>query len=117
MDLVEGIYNKHYIKIDERNRVVDCWSDGPHREKDTTDSICINDKGGYQFRLYPGGEENPNMYTIQGIPLYKWDGSKIIERDQSEIDADIAAIPAPPPSSMEILRSDVDFLLIMTNLA
>ncbi len=95
------LYNRHYITFDEQGRVTAGWSDGPHRDKDTTEAICINDKGGYQFRLFPGGEENPPLYTMDGIPLYKWDGDQVVARTKEEIEADRAAIPAPPPSEQE----------------
>ena len=107
---MEEIYNRHYITARPDGAIIDAWSDGPHPEKDTTDAICINDKGGYQFRLYPGGEENPPIRTMDGIPLYKWDGSEVIRRTEEEIEADRAAIPAPPPTAQEQLRADVDKL-------
>lgn len=106
-------YNKHYIAIRQDNVIIDSWSDGPHPEKDTANAICINEKGGYQFRITPNGEENPPMFTIDGIPLYKWDGEKVIARSQEEIGTDRAKIPEPPPSPIEQLRADVDFMSIM----
>ena len=98
---MEQFYNKHYIKIDSSNRVVDGWSDGPHRDKDTTDAICINDKGGYQVRLFIGDEENPLLFDgFDMIPLYKWDGEKVVARTTEEIEADRANLPKPnSPSS------------------
>lgn len=107
-------YNRHYIAIRTDSAIIDAWSDGPHPEKDTTGAICINEQGGYQFRLYPGGEENPSIYTEDGIPLYRWDGCDIVPRTEEEIDADRAALPMPPPSAQELLRADVDFLAAMT---
>ena len=104
---MDEYYNKHYIKPDSSNRIIDCWSDGPHPERDTTNAICISDKGGYQFRLFPDGEENPSLYDADGIPLYKWDGQAVVKRTAEEIAADRAAIPAPPPSEMELLRQEV----------
>lgn len=103
-------YNKHYITTDGQGHITSGWSDGPHRDRDTSDAICINQQGGYQFRLFPGGEENPSLYTMDGIPLYRWDGEKAVCRTEEEIGADRAAIPAPPPSVQEQLRADVDFL-------
>ena len=100
---MEQFYNKHYIKVDSSNRVVEGWSDGPHREKDATDAICINDKGGYQFRLFPSGEENPSLLDIDGIPRYRWDGSAAVLRTEEELEADRAARPAPPPTTEEVL--------------
>ena len=110
-------YNKHYIKTDDRGRIVDGWSNGPHPEKDTAGkTVCINPKGGYQFRLVIGGaqtEENPPLWTMDGIPLYKWDGEAVQRRTEEEIEADRAMIPPAPPSEMEKLRADVDFIYAM----
>jgi len=99
-------YNKHYIITDTESRITSGWSDGPNRDRDTSGAICINEEGGYQFRLFPGGEENPPLYTMDGIPLYKWDGQAVKPRTAEEIAADRAAIPALPPSEMEQLRAD-----------
>lgn len=106
-------YNKHYIITDEQSRIVFCWSDGPHPDRDPALAICINERGGYQFRLFPGGEENPRWRTNDGIPLYRWDGEQVVARTEEEIAADRAAIPLPPPSPQEQLRADVDFLAAM----
>lgn len=113
MFLLKNNYNKHYILIDNSNSIIDTWSNGPHPEKDITNAICINDKGGYQFRLYPNGEENPSIFTIDQIPLYKWDGKQVISRTKEEIETDRSKIPNPPPSAQEQLRADVDFIAIM----
>lgn len=110
---MNAFYSKHYIITDKQDRITDGWSDGPHRDRDTTDAICVNEQGGYQFQLFPGGEENPPLHTMDGIPLYKWDGQAVQERTEEEIAADRAAVPEPPPSPMEQMRADVDFLLIM----
>ncbi len=97
-------YNKHYIIIDEQNRITDVWSDGPHRNRDTANAICINDKGGYQFRLFPGGEENPPICTMDGIPLYKWDGEQVIKRADEEIESDRKARPEPGPDAATLTQ-------------
>lgn len=111
---MEDFYNKHYITIDTNGRILDGWSDGPHPDRDTANALCINEQGGYQFRLVPGGEENPNLYSMDVIPLYKWDGVKAVPRTEEEIAADLAAIPEPPPTPQEQLRADVDYIAIMT---
>lgn len=109
----EFYYNKHYIVIDNHNNIVRYWSDGPCPGYDTANAICINDKGGYQFRLFPDGEENPSLYTYDFIPLYKWENNQVIRRTEEELAADRAAIPAPPPTMQEQLRADVDFLAVL----
>lgn len=91
---MDEMYNKHYIKADSSGRVVDGWSDGPLSDKGTADAICINEKGGYQFRLFPGGEENPSLFEWEYmIPIYKYKDGKVDRRTEEEIAADIAAIP------------------------
>ena len=89
---------KHYIQIDESSRVVDGWSDGPTPGRNLLGAICITDRGGYQFRLRPGGEENPLLFGEGMVPLYKWDGNAVQPRSQAEIEEDISALPAPDPA-------------------
>ncbi len=113
----EPTYNNHYVTVDALNRITAGWSDGPHRDRDTTGAICINEQGGYQFRLTPDGEENPPLYDMDGIPLYTWDGEKAVRRSEEEIAADRAAIPVPPPSPQEQLRADVDYISVMTGVS
>ena len=85
-------FNKHYISMDDRNRITDGWSNGPHPEKDTEGAACIDDKGGYQFRLFPDGEENPSLWTVDGIPLYKYEDGEVKNRTAEEIGADRAVL-------------------------
>ena len=109
-------YNRHYITVDGQGRVTDGWSDGPLPKKDTTGATCINDRGGYQFRLIIDGketDENPALWTVDGIPLYKSVDRIIKERSGEEIEADRALIPPPPPTELEQLRADVDFVYAM----
>lgn len=44
-------YNKHHITTDLEGRITSGWSDGPRPDKDTTDAICINEQGSYQFQF------------------------------------------------------------------
>ena len=109
-------YNKYYLKTREDGAIIDAFSDGPHRNRSTEGYILFG-QGGYQLRLTIDGEEteeNPLLYDMDGIPLYKWDGSHVIKRTKEEIEADRASIPAPPPTPQEQLRADVDFIAAMT---
>lgn len=102
--------NKHYIELDSKRRIIAGWSDGPNPDRDTSNAICINQEGGYQFRLKPNGEENPPLFTLDGIPLYWWNAKEAVSRTEQEIAKDRAQLPQPGPSEQERLRADVDFL-------
>ena len=85
-------YNKHYIRIREDGCIVDGFSDA-FREP-TEDAILLNDQGGYQFRLFPGGEENPHIFDWNGmIPLYKYENGEVVKRTEEEVELDRAALP------------------------
>lgn len=114
---MNAFYNKHYINLDAQGRITDGWSDGPHQGRDTTNAICINEQGGYQFRLFPGGEENPPLRTMDGIPLYRWDGEQVVARTEEEIEADRAAIqkPAPEPSQLDRVEAQSTYTAMMTD--
>lgn len=91
---IEVIKTKHYIRLDEQNRVVYGFStifDTPLK----TD-ICINEDGGRHFELF--GVVNPPLLDMQGINLYKYENGKVIERTPEEIQADVDAKPKPPLS-------------------
>ena len=110
-------YNNHYITTDPEGRITYGWSTGPLPGRDISGAVLLTDQGGYQFRLTPGGEENPPLLTEDGIPLYRWDGAQVVRRSEEEVQADRAAIPPPPPSAQERLRADVDFLAAMQGVA
>ena len=89
-------YNNHYITTDPKGRITSGWSEGPIPGRDTTGAVLLTDQGGYQFRLTPGGEENPPLLTEDGIPLYRWDGEQVVRRSEEELAADHLL---PPPRS------------------
>ena len=101
---MEDFYNKHYVRVDERYRVLMGYSDEfvpPPANAGETD-ILINDKGGRHFRLIIDGEpteENPwwLMCNEQNVPLLKWDAKnkETVRRAEKEILADLEAQMPP----------------------
>ena len=89
----EPFYNKHYVTTNERSEIIGGFSDAFRQPSDG--DICINEQGGYQFRLILDGEateENPSLFDgMSNIPLYKWTGSEVVRRTEEELDADRAA--------------------------
>jgi hypothetical protein len=107
-------YNKHYIQVDARGCVVDGFSDA-FRAPGPGD-ICINERGGYQFRLFPGGRENTALFGTQHrISLYKYEDGAVKMRSAEEIDADIAALPKPEPTAQDRLEAQVAYTAMMTD--
>lgn len=111
-------YNKHYITVDALGRIVDGFSDAFRLPSET--DICINDNGGYQFRLFKDGEENPALCVLHKrhlIPLYKYANGEVKHRSDEEIAADIAAIPDPEnePSQLDMLEAQVTYTAMMTD--
>ncbi len=109
----EEFYNRHYITVDEQGRIVDGFSDA-FRNPTNTD-ICINERGGYQFRLFPGGEENPALKEENGIPLYRYEGGVIEHRTVEDIAEDIAALPALEPTEDEKRDAQIFYTAMMTD--
>lgn len=108
-------YNKHYITVDEQGRITDGFSDA--FRSPAVNDICINEQGGYQFRLFPGEKENPKLSEENGIPLYKYEGGKVIMRSMEEIDADISALPQPEetPSQLDRVEAQATYTAMMTD--
>ena len=111
---MEDYYNSHWIRTDDQGRIIAGFSDAFEPPQDG--DICINSEGGYQFRLYPGGAENPPLRDEYGVPLYKWDG-EVIARAQQEIEDDRPE-PVEPQDDMAevlaILRGERDDELWLT---
>ncbi|WP_206459475.1 hypothetical protein [Anaerovorax sp. IOR16] len=95
---MEQFYNKHYIVIDDKNRIIDGFSDAFKVPSDT--DICINEQGGYQFRLFVDGKANPSLYDEYGVPKYKYIDGAVIERTAEEMEADRPVI-TPQPTDIE----------------
>ena len=99
-------YNKHYILLDGENRIIDGWSDGIFPEKPVDGAVCINEQGGYQFRLFPDGDENPALIDKTGAHLWKY-AEEVKPATEAEKEAERASFPQPEPSEEERLRQRV----------
>ena len=92
--------SKVYIQTDDQGRITRC-DGGYTTPADLTDWTEIDEGTGDRYNLcqshyFPGG-----LYTMDGIPRYRWDGTQAVERTEEELDADRAARPAPPPTTDE----------------
>ena len=90
--------SKVYIQTDTEGRIVRC--EGEYTLPADLDGWTLIEEGPPCDRLnlaqshyFDGG-----LYTMDGIPRYKWDGSSAALRTDEEMDADRAAIPDSKPS-------------------
>ena len=104
--------SKVYIQIDNQGRILRC-DGGYTTPSDLTGWIEIDEGTGDKYNLCQSHYFGGGLYTVDGIPRYKWDGTQAVERTEEELEADRAARPAPEPTEQEQLRADVDFLLTM----
>ena len=107
-----GEKSKVYIQIDNQGRILRC-DGGYTTPSDLTGWIEIDEGTGDKYNLCQIHYFDGGLYTIDGIPRYRWDGAQAVLRTEEELEADRAARPAPEPTEQEQLRADVDFLLAM----
>ena len=88
-----------YIRTDDHGRIVRC--EGEYTLPANLDGWILIDEGEpcdkrnlAQSHYFPCG-----LYTTDGIPSYRWDGSAAILRTEEEMESDREALPKPPPST------------------
>ena len=94
-----------YIRIDDQSRVLEINSSA--FLADTTGWMQIDEGWGDRYHHAQGNYLDGPLYTEDGIPRYKLDRGRVVERTEEEIAADLAAMPAPPPTREEILEAKI----------
>ena len=94
---MEETQNKVYIQADDAGRIVRCEG-GYTTPADLTGWIEIDEGTGDKYNLCQSHYFDGELYTMDGIPRYRWDGSAAVMRTDEEMEADRAAIPDPKPS-------------------
>ena len=89
--------SKAYIKVDEQGRILRCEG-GYTTPKDLIGWTYIDEGNGDRYSLCQSHYFDGGLYTMDGIPRYRWDGSAAVLRTDEEMEADRAAIPDPKPS-------------------
>ena len=91
------LQSKVYIKTDTEGRILRCEG-GYTTPADLTDWTYIDEGTGDRYNLCQSHYFECGLYTMDGIPRYRWDGTQGVARTEEELDADRAAIPEPKPS-------------------
>ena len=92
--------SKVYIQTDDAGRILRCEG-GYTTPADLTDWTEIDEGTGDKYNLCQSHYFEGGLYTMDYIPLYRWDGTQAVERTEEELEEDRAARPAPPPSTSE----------------
>ena len=92
--------SKVYIQTDTEGRILRCEG-GYTTPADLTDWTEIDEGTGDRYNLCQSHYFDGGLYTMDGIPRYRWDGSAAVLRSEDEMEADRAARPAPPPTTGE----------------
>lgn len=102
---------KHYITVDAAGRITDGFSNAIRQPQ--VGDICINEQGGYQFKLFPDGEVAPSLVDFgnyRGCHYYYFENEVICKSTAAELAAEFAEIEAakPPatPTPIEELQSE-----------
>ena len=94
--------SKVYIQTDTEGHILRCEG-GYTTPSDLTDWAEIDEGTGDKYNLCQSHYFAGGLYTMDGIPRYRWDGTQAVLRTEEELDADRAARPAPPPTTEEVL--------------
>ena len=89
--------SKVYIQTDTEGRILRC-DGGYTTPSDLTGWTGIDEGTGDKYNLCQSHYFDGGLYTMDGIPRYRWDGTATIQRTEKELEADRAAIPEPKPS-------------------
>lgn len=89
--------SKVYIQIDNQGRILRCEG-GYTTPVDLAGWQEIDEGNGDRYNLCQSHYFDGGLYTMDGIPRYRWDGSAAVLRTEAELEADRAAIPDPKPS-------------------
>lgn len=117
MPEIEMPKSRVYAKLDEQKRILAIEGEYSLSNIQNFDEWTQIEEGEPCDRLnlaqshyFEGG-----LYTLDGIPLYKWDGQQVGARTEDEIEADREAIPKLPivPTYEERLAAMESAILTM----
>ena len=94
-----------YIRTDSSNRVLEVNSSA--FLADTAGWTQIDEGWGDKYHHAQGNYLDGPLYDDNGIPRYKLDRGRVVERTEEEIAAHLEAMPAPPPPRGGILGAKI----------
>ena len=103
-----------YILLDEKEHIVRV--EGEYSlPSDLTGWVQIDEGYGDRFSLAQSHYLDGGLYTMQGIPRYKYEGGVCVLRSEAELAADRDALPKPQPSQMDRVEAQATYTAMMTD--
>lgn len=103
-----------YILLDEKERIVRI--EGEYSlPSDLTGWVQIDEGYGDRYSLAQSHYLDGGLYTMQGIPRYKYAGGVCVLRSEDEIAEDMAALPTPQPSQLDRVEAQATYTAMMTD--
>ena len=104
-----------YIKVDEQGRILRC--EGEYTLPADLDGWILIEEGTPCDRLnlaqshyFDGG-----LYTLDGLPRYKYENNTVILRTEAELSTDRANIPEPAPTQLDKIEAQVTYTAMATD--
>ena len=107
------VKSKVYIQADASGRITGCEG-GYTTPADLTGWTYIDAGNGDKYNLCQSHYFDGGLYTMDGIPRYKYADGKCSLRADAEIEADRAAIPSAP-SQLDSIEAQAAYTAMMTN--
>lgn len=104
---------RYYVQADAAGRIIGAWSTGVSPNRDAAGAVLLGHGTGTQFRLEPGGMENPPLRNKDGTHRYIYDpGLAPAYREATAEElaaerAEIEAVREPPGPTMEEKQLDM----------
>lgn len=103
-----------YILLDAQNRITRV--EGEYSlPADLTGWVQIDEGYGDKYSLAQSHYLDGGLYTMQGIPRYKYEGGACVLRSSEEIAADRDALPKPQPSQLDRVEAQATYTAMMTD--
>lgn len=108
--------SKVYVLLDEQNRVLRCEGGYTMGNIDDVSKWKYIDEGtGDRYNLCQSHYLDGGLYTMQGIPRYKYEDGACVLRSEAELAADLDALPKPQPSQLDRVEAQATYTAMMTD--
>ena len=106
--------SKVYIQTDTKGRIIRCEG-GYTTPSDLTDWIEIDEGTGDKYNLCQSHYFDGGLYTMDGIPRYKYENNTVVLRAEAELSTDRANIPEPAPTQLDRVEAQVTYTAMVTD--